>query len=139
MIGRTKRLDLERALEKAFDENLPQYVDEVKVQLYHGFDGNGERLRPYANDNYAAKKTSMNPLPGFGNPDLHLTGAWYNGIETQRSGQSLKTASSDEKNKMLIKKYGYAVLIPGGKFKASFVQENLRPDFIKEIKQILFK
>lgn len=139
MIDRVKRLDLEQALEKAFDNNLPQYVDEVRVQLYHGFDGNGNRLKPYANDRYAAKKTEMNPLPGFGNPDLYLTGDWSNNIETQRSGTSLQTASSDEKNKMLIKKYGYAVLIPGGKFKASFVQENLQPDFIKEIKLIIFK
>ena len=47
-------------------------------QLYAGQLSTGEQIQPeYASKYYAKKKNALNPEPGFGVPDIFLTGALY--------------------------------------------------------------
>lgn len=83
----------------------PDFEDAQREQLRHGTSAKGGRLRPYRSPAYAKKKAAMNSLPGYGNPDLKLTGAFYRGIKINITGSKIRLYSTDQKAPMLLQKY----------------------------------
>lgn len=75
-------------------------------QLEHGFDSQKKRLKKYRSKEYADFKSSLNSLPGNGNPDLILTGAFTESFNLNVSGDNFKIFASDQKANDLTKKYG---------------------------------
>lgn len=86
------------------------YLEIQKDQLFHGIDSTGQHLRPvYAWASYAKKKYTMNSLPGSGNPDLKLTGAFYAAAKADANKLGFTVYSTDEKAGMLEAKYGKTI------------------------------
>lgn len=116
-------------------DTAPEYVKNQKDQLFAGFNSRGQRLIPYAWPWYAQKKAQMNPAPGYGNPDLKLTGAFYNSIRADIDDEGFQVYATDEKAQMLEEKYGNEIYTLGEDAKKGYINEELQPVFIDNIIQ----
>jgi hypothetical protein len=105
--------------------------------MHKGLNAHGEPLGQYQNEVYAEMKHSMNPLPGFGVPDLRLTGAFYRATSVTVSGQSVITNSSDSKSAELQAKYGKEIFGLNGVYKREYLNESLGPVFRSSITSII--
>lgn len=86
-------------------------IEAVQDQLWHGKDGNGHDLRPYAWDEYAEFKLTLNPL---GVTDLKFHGFFYDAMRVQiLSKNSFSVVSDDRKFESLMEKYGYDTMVVG--------------------------
>lgn len=84
------QVNLREELQVLILENGTAMAELVEGQLTQGKTAANVSIAPsYANQYYAKKKFSMNSLPGYGIPDLKLSGEFYAGI-----GVAIK--SSDE-------------------------------------------
>lgn len=118
-------------------DTAPEYVKDQKDQLYAGFNSIGQRLHSYAWATYAEKKNQMNPVPGYGNPDLKLTGAFYSEIRADIDNDGFQVYSTDEKSQMLEDKYGTEIWTLGEDAKRGYINEQLRPVFILNVQNQL--
>ena len=77
-------------------------------QLYKkGIDAEGRKLKPdYSRVRYARAKHKFNPLPGYGTPDLKLTGSFYKQWYLVARNKQIEFFSSDAKADKLQDKYG---------------------------------
>lgn len=106
LYNRIRSINLDQLKEQIISENEGIAVDMNKDQLEQGLDSNNSYLRAYRSPAYAAYKNQLNPRPGFGNPDLLLSGDFYKGFTSEIKGDRMQIASSDEKNNKLKGKYG---------------------------------
>lgn len=123
--------------DKVIDESLNETKDEFKAinksQLKAGKTNTGENVAPkYRRKKYALAKNQMNPLPGLGNPDLFLTGAFYEGIGVEVGKDVFDIISKDEKGPELENKYK-DIFGLGNNFKKKYLDEDLGPTVQKKI------
>ena len=71
-------LNTDKIINESLNETKDEFKSINKEQLRAGKTNTGKNIAPkYRSKKYALAKNQMNPLPGLGNPDLHLTGAFY--------------------------------------------------------------
>lgn len=76
-------------------------------QLYvQSEDSEGNKLKSYADENYANYKQTLNPFLPLGSPDLKETGSFYDKTYAEVTGETITINSTDFKNDSLVKKYG---------------------------------
>lgn len=86
----------------------------TKGQLLLGKGVKGQKLIPqYSRVRYARAKNQLNPLAGFGTPDLKLTGKHYDEFYLTAKNRQLEFKSSVSYAKYLVKKYGISQDIYG--------------------------
>ncbi len=100
-----KSLNIRQMAIEAIEKNLRDMVTLNQSQLYEGKTTTGKRFHKYAGRQYADVKNQMNPLPGWGNPDLNLTGDFYRAIFADLEGDDIIMDSTDEKSGLLQAKY----------------------------------
>lgn len=135
LIENFKKLDVGKVSSEAMDAKKEFVADAQREQLKQGISSVGGTLRKYRSAAYARKKNQMNPLPGLGNPDLKLTGAFYRGITASVNSGKIILKSTDEKSQSLEAKYGEDLIF--GIYpeeKALFIAEHLKPEFNKRIR-----
>lgn len=87
--------------------NTEEWLVELnREQLSYGFDSKGQKLRQYSSYAYALDKERMNSKPGFLNPDLKLTGKFYEGFFAKYQNKKIIFGSIDSKTAKLKEKYG---------------------------------
>lgn len=123
---------------QAMADTAPQFVALQKDQLFDGFNSSGHRLQAYKSPKYAQKKNNMNPAPGYGNPDLKLTGAFYNSIRADLDNTGLVVSASDEKAPSLEEKYGNDIYTLFTDAKVKYVAQ-LGPAFMSRMTASLNK
>lgn len=131
-------LDLEEVASAAIEETMPELIKRNRDQLYHGITSTGGRLAAYRRRKYAQAKNLMNPLPGFGNPDFYVTGAFYEAIRGEVSGGVVGIHSYDSKAPYLEDRDG-ADNIYGLTFdnQAEYIQEDMGPAFFRGVHERL--
>lgn len=135
LIQNFERLNLEKVGSEAMSEVKTDMGDFQREQLKQGLTSSGGTFRKYQNRAYARKKNSLNPLPGIGNPDLKLTGAFYRGISATVQGGQVIVKSSDEKAQELEAKYGKDKIFGlSPEEKSLFISQKLKPSFNKHIR-----
>lgn len=128
------KFNAEKVVETVYEQTKESLADLNAVQLLQGQSAKGKNLKSYANAEYAAYKNQLNPLPGYGNPDLKLTGAFYQGIRAEFQGGRLEITSTDSKTASLQKKYSDDNMFGlSEKFRNEHVKENIEPVFVREI------
>lgn len=133
--GRAKD-GLTEAAAQVITQHGEAIADLNRQQLYEsGIDGYGDNLATYKRDKYARKKYGMNPKPGYGNPDLYLTGDFQEGITVQVSGGSFTIGSYDQKSKFLLEKYGAQVLRLTISSKNTVRKDMLQPGLVKYLRR----
>lgn len=135
MLERIKSVNVTEESATALDANAKEIIDLQKVQLLKGVKADGKKIGKYKNNSYAAKKFSQNPLAGFGNVDLKLTGDFAFGIFVDVRTQSFVIDSQDNKTDKIFKRYGD----PFGLNKKSKVEliPPLKKTMVKNIKNKL--
>lgn len=136
LIDKAEQIDLNQAISEAIDATAKQFIDEQKDQLLHGINSAGDPIGQYKNKRYALMKNAMNPIPGFGVPDLRLKGNFYGGLFIDARNDRIVVDSADEKAKYIYQRYG-DVLGLSGQFQDQYVRV-FRPEAVRNIKaQIL--
>lgn len=124
--------DLNDIALQSMADTAPAFVAVQKDQLLEGFDSTDHRLQSYKSPKYATKKNSMNPLPGYGNPDLKLTGDFYSSIRADIDNDGLLISASDPKAPSLEKKYGNRIYTLSESFKPEYIVQ-LLPAFVARV------
>jgi hypothetical protein len=132
LLRRIEAANVDQALHNAFSESADAIEEKNRQQLFEGYDKNQERLKPYRRPRYARVKNAMNPLPGYGNPDFKVTGAFYRGIEVRVEGQEIITNLTDSKSDELLARDPDIIGV-GGKYKKELIGDTLQPAFNKEM------
>jgi hypothetical protein len=138
MISKFKRLDVVKVSEESLDQIKDDISEAQRQQLIYGISSSGGTLRKYKSKAYAKKKNAMNPIPGIGNPDLKLTGAFHRSITTQVTSGKVIIKASDDKALELEASYGKDVIF--GLYreeKALLIEEKLRKAFVQTIRKNL--
>jgi hypothetical protein len=140
-VSNFKRLNNNKFNEIVVDEMFnyqERIIDLNKDQLMSGFDSTSQRLRSYKNREYAEMKNEVNPLAGFGNPDLKLTGQFHRGFHVRRGGKTfLLLNSRDEKNDMLKGKYGKDIFGLTSSSKEEFIEGGYQDRLVRALKRFL--
>lgn len=79
-------------------------------ELEFGLRPDYKKIGNYRSDSYAFRKNNLNPLAGFGNVDLMLTGAFANSLFPIKKTTGFIFESSDSKLGDLISKYGMDIM-----------------------------
>jgi hypothetical protein len=136
-----KKINAIKLLHKSIDNNKKAIADGQREQLKFGLDSEGKKIKPdYHDDVYADKKSNMNSLPGFGTPDLNLTGEMYKNIDVLAGVPNDKeyTIFSDvEYFPFLNERYDTAFGLSKKNIKNNIPQVN--NDFLKMFHQALNK
>lgn len=130
---RFRKLNTDKIITDSLKETVSDFEDIQRKQLMAGKTRTGSHIKPsYRNKKYAEAKSSMNPLPGLGVPDLRLTGAFYEGIDVEAGKEVFDIISKDEKGPELENKYR-DIFGLGGAFKNEYTKEKLEPALKKKI------
>lgn len=112
LLDAVERFDPKSSLLDSIIENENSAVEMNRDQLLNGRDSLGEKLKEYVDDQYAELKQRMNPLPGYGTPDLKLTGDFHRGFYLDISSiddGNFELGSTDEKTQELVDKYNESI------------------------------
>ena len=102
-LNRIDPLKLAEAVLKRHEADL---ADLNREQLLDGNLNTGDGIIPtYAWEWFANEKHSMNSRPGYGTPDLYLTGAFHRSITAKVSGDTIIFDASDDKKADLEGQY----------------------------------
>lgn len=107
MKRRLEGLSVQAEAEGALDDTADDFAELNTQQMYRGLDSTGQPIAPqYARADYAQMKNQMNPAPGYGTPDLYLTGAFYRGYTLRVEGGQVTEDSDVDYADDLTEKYG---------------------------------
>ena len=138
LLENINQMDLEEISRRSLDQTIDRIADLNREQLKQGITSTGGRLRPYRSRNYAIVKNQMNPLPGLGNPDFLVTGAFHAKIQAERFGDTIGVHSYDQKAESLEARDGadkiYGLIPENHNL---YVEEDLTPVYLKEVRQSL--
>lgn len=130
---RFRRMDTDKLIDESLNETTSDFEDIQRYQLTAGMTSTGKNISPrYRSREYATAKHDMNPLPGYGVPDLKLTGSFHREIDVKAGRESFSIISRDEKAPELERKYDNIFGL-GGQFKKEYTQEKLAPALKKKI------
>ena len=80
-INALKSIDLDTAIPQILQNTGYEATAILQGQIYGGIDGEGNKIHPkYHGKSYSVKKALLNPKPGYGVPDMFLSGALYKGM-----------------------------------------------------------
>jgi len=117
----------------AIEKTAGMIVTFNKAQLMRGLSAGPARISPrYRNKEYAADKYAMNPMPGFGIPDLKFSGDFYAGFGVEVKADEYEVFSTDPKAAMLESKYKQ-VFGMNQESKGQYAQEHVLPELQRSI------
>lgn len=134
---RVQNLNVAEKATQAVTETADQISSLNTEQMHRGLNSEGRPIGEYKLPAYAEAKHRMNPLPGFGVPDLKVTGAFYEGIFTGVEGLKVETDSVDSKTERLKELFGEVIFGLSDNYKSEYIREFLRPEFVGAIKKEL--
>jgi len=120
--------------------DLSTFIEDLqRDQLESGINPLGRKFgdtRPYSWPWYAEMKQKQNVAPGFGNPDLILTGAFADGIKATVKDRFIEIQSTDFKNDALEAKYKpiFGLIEHNQERLIEFVYQELRIELLKRLK-----
>jgi hypothetical protein len=123
LIAAVEKVNLPQLVQQSMDQASPTYLEQQKEQMSHAVSGKGETIGKYRSPSYARKKNQMNPLAGYGNVDLRLTGDFYSDMEARADPAGMNIDSTDQKSKMLQQRYGSDIFGLFGEWKEPFVEK----------------
>lgn len=138
LLDALRSLDVEQTARKAISDNAEHYVLLNQGQMFEG-KGKDRNIGTYRNfrmkdgRQYRDFKAAKNPLPGVGNVDLKLTGAFYRGMKMEVRGDSIEMDSTDSKAPGLLEKYGGQIYGLNAKNQPTFNEVAFLTTFQEEI------
>ena len=101
-----KSINKPKLKREAVKKAEPEIVNLNRLQLEKGLTIDETKITPkYRNPVYATFKNSMNPRPGFGTPDLKLSGAFHDSLKVLFGNGSFKIKGFTDYAEKLEAKY----------------------------------
>lgn len=125
LLDAVRQINLRDEVPKIIEESKEKIEAFNQMQLYSGLDSKGNKIRSYRNKSYAYKKSTINPKPGLGTPDLKLTGKFYRGMKVIVTSSTFEVDSVDGKTSDLIEKYGEGIFGLTEESKTEYAQNTL--------------
>ncbi len=136
LITRLASVDIAAETDTALDATDKVLVENVKNQLFAGQDASGSKLSPkYRLIRYANVKHEMNALPGYGTPDLKLTGALYREMNVHREKDELVFDSKMDYAPALEQKYGSGIFEPSNDNLDSYALDKFFPHLVTALEE----
>ncbi len=91
---------IDREMTNVLKRNRLFLAELNRSQLLEGINEEGQRIgytNPYKSLDYAIYKNELNPLAGEGNPDLRLTGDYWDSIDATIKNKEIYMIAKDEK------------------------------------------
>lgn len=128
-------IDIVQEAGQATENNGEALVKLVQQQLYErGEDSTGAKLPNYASNYYAKKKQALNSMPGFGVPDLRVSGKLYGDMRVLAENNVITVASGVFYFPYMAKLYPNGFDLQDGN-KIIFRSDYLYPELRKIISQ----
>ena len=105
----------------AIKERQYEYISLLRGNLIIGFAKN-RRIGIYKSRRYAQMKYKISQRAGFGNVDLRLTGAFYEGLRLTIMRDRFIVESSDKKSNILEERYGKDIFILSAEAHSKFIR-----------------
>jgi len=135
LADRFRALDFATLVQTSMQQTSFEITALNKTQLYnYGVGSDGIKLTTYKSKYYAKEKSYDNPRPGFGIPDLFVTGAFYNGIGVVINKKTFITDSTDVKASRLELLYGSHIYGLTAQNKTIYATQTLLPVLLKNLK-----
>jgi hypothetical protein len=110
LLEKVQTVNLRRAVPAIIQQTSFEIEALNKEQLYnYGVNSDGQKLTPYKSKSYAREKNYMNRRPGYGIPDLFLTGAFFQGFVVDVTSTSFSVDSVNSKSAKLKEYYGDSI------------------------------
>lgn len=108
-----------------------------RLQMLMGEAADGKKIGKYKSVPYALRKQQQNPLAGFMNVDLRLTGYLHGETVIDVRANSVVFENADSKADKVFEKFGGEERILGlnEKNASEFSKQHLAPEALKRIKQ----
>lgn len=107
----TSRPSIEKLIDDLISLNQGIIIQEIWRRWELGNSVDGGKIGTYSKSPlgqaYAAQKNKQNPLAGYGNVDLTLSGALGENLTVKKQGGNYKIFSTDEKYQKIGAKYGF--------------------------------
>lgn len=111
----------------------------VKILDQHkqGKLASNQSIEPYyASKYYANYKAALNPVPGLGVPDGHVTGNYDDNMHITASGDQYEVESTvDYATAQSLQQYGNDFNLPNDQHKEEYWQETLAPEILNYIRE----
>ena len=134
MIDAVKKIKVKKFAREAMAKHLPVVEEMNRQQPMRGEDANGDGFLSYAWDDYAEMKERRNPVPGFGRPDLRLTGAFHRSIKAKLDASTaILITASDKKAPWLEDHYKPAEIYGLQPENLDLLAEKVHADFFDRV------
>ena len=133
-----KRFDdkKETIIADIIEDHKEEIVQLNRDQLNQGLLATGTKIRPgYRSRKYAEAKNQINSLPGYGTPDLKLTGEFQRRMDLWRKGNKFYLDSRDDKVEGLAAKYGEEIFGLTNESRAKAMRI-VKPEFMRKLSQM---
>lgn len=137
LINKFEKIKVIDIVRDAANNTAEDWAELNREQLLHGLNSQGQPVGEYRSPVYAEVKNRINPLPGFGVPDLKNTGAFHDAIFMRAKGGQVITSSSDWKLSVLEKKYGKSILGLNSEYKKLYIFGAFYNDIKKQLSNVL--
>lgn len=134
ILASLERIDIVQETGQAAENKGRELVALVQEQLIHGEDSLGNKLPKYSSNSYSKKKAALNSLPGFGIPDLRVSGKLYGDMRVLAENNVITVGSGVFYFPFMAKLYPNGFDLQNGN-KITFRAEHLYPELRRVISQ----
>lgn len=137
MLDRVREFNVLEESGQAIENTREDMKRIQREQMLQGLNADGVPIGQYKSDKYAAMKAAMNPLPGFGNVDLKLTGSFQDELFVDVRGEEYIIDSADSKAVFLIENYTDKAIGLNDASLDKYAQEYAGPQLIEQAREKL--
>lgn len=132
------RLKIKEQLPEMIKKTEYELITKVISQHKKGILATSRSIRPaYVSKNYSSFKNALNSAPGYGTPDIHVTGAYDADMHVTIKGEDYEIDSGvDYAKSASITQYGNDLNLPSEESKAEYWNEALLPQIQEYITEI---
>jgi hypothetical protein len=128
MINNVKSLNFNEVIGNALHKSSDDLVIAQQQQMLRGETAmQGQKIGKYKSKSYRKKKFDMNPLAGYGNVDLKLTGIFQKNIKIYFFSESFFLTSTDSKTAKLVGAYGEEIFGLSPKSRKPIITKKIAP------------
>lgn len=140
LLDRLDKVNIKSTIVMCLEQSQYEIIAFNRGQLHAGQDNTGGLIdRKYKRKQYALFKEELNPVPGYGTPDLYVSGNFYNGIGVvvNSSQWNFTISSSDSKAPKLELKYSTDIYGLDPENTEYLSQEIIKPKIIDSLRNQL--
>lgn len=126
-------------------EQIPLLVKKTEYPLIlkvigqhkQGISGTGQKITPsYVGKTYSAYKASLNSAPGYGTPDIEVTGAYNSELHLTVKGDEYEIDSDvSYAQSASLTQYGNSLNLPDETSRGEYWNETLAPEILEYISE----